>query len=226
MITAELLKTVSISRLFTAKKLAFSAAILVIFHAVGFWGLTFSGQPETYQNLTPLHLLLTNFLLFLNHKNFNAAFFIFAGLTFAAGFLAEVVGVHTGLLFGNYVYGQALGFKLWNVPLLIGLNWVMLVYSIGITVRNFTNKPWLAAVISAGIMVLLDLFMEPVAMRFDFWTWKNHEIPLQNYAGWLMLSLVLQIYFQRSRVNKTNRLAPLVFGLQAVFFIALNIMNK
>ncbi|MBK0404231.1 carotenoid biosynthesis protein [Adhaeribacter sp. BT258] len=226
MITAETLKTVSTSRLFTDKKLAFSAAILVIFHAVGFLGLVFSGQSETYQNLTPLHLLLTNALLFLNHKNFNAAFFLFAWVTFLAGFLAEVLGVHTGLLFGNYVYGQALGFKLWNVPLLIGLNWVMLVYCIGITVRNWTKKPWLATILAAGIMVLLDHFIEPVAMRFDFWSWQNHQIPLQNYAGWLLLSLILQFYFQRSNVTKTNPLAPLVFGLQALFFIALNIMNK
>ncbi|MFC5270782.1 carotenoid biosynthesis protein [Adhaeribacter terreus] len=223
MITAETLKTVSSSRLFTDKKLAFSAAVLVIFHAVGFWGLVFSGTPETYQNLTPLNLLLTNFLLFLHHKNFNAAFFLFALITFAAGFLAEVLGVHTGLLFGNYVYGEALGFKLWEVPLLIGLNWVMLVYCIGITVRNWTEKPWLAAIISALLMVLLDYFIEPVAVRFDFWSWQNNEIPLQNYAGWLLLALILQLYFQRSNVPKTNAVAPLVFLLQAVFFIALNI---
>src|SRR5688572_19150870 len=146
MISAEPINPKLTSRLLTDKKLLFSITVLVIFHAVGFWGLIFSGQPEMYQRLTPLNLLLTNFLLFLNHKKFDAAFFAFVIFTFLAGFLAEVAGVHTGVLFGYYVYGEAIGFKLWTVPLLIGLNWVMLVYSAGITVRNWTKKPLFAAI--------------------------------------------------------------------------------
>ena len=225
MISAETIKPNLSSRLFTDKKLLFSIAVLVIFHAVGFWGLIFSNEPEMYQRLTPLNLLLTNFLLFLNHKKFDTSFFTFVIIIFLAGFLAEVAGVHTGLLFGNYTYGEALGFKLWNVPLLIGLNWVMLVYSVGITVRNWTKKPAFAAIISACLMVLLDLFIEPVAMRFDFWNWENNQIPLQNYMGWFVLSLFLQLFFQRSAVSKTNKIALVVFGLQATFFIALNLFK-
>lgn len=221
MISTDTIKLNFPSRLFTEKKLPFSVAVLVIFHAVGFWGLIFSGEPETYQRLTPLNLLLTYFLLFLNHQRFNVAFFAFAVLTFLAGFFAEVLGVHTGLLFGNYIYGEALGFKLWHVPLLIGLNWVMLVYSIGITVRNWIKKPAFTAIIAAFLMVLLDLFIEPAAMQFDFWSWKNDQIPVQNFVGWLALSLLLQLYFQRSKVCKTNKIAPVVFGLQTLFFVAL-----
>src|SRR6478609_3641217 len=110
MISNENTNTLPLPRLFLSKKVAFSAAVLIIFHLVGIWGLVFSGNPIYYQQLTPLNLLLTNLLLFLNHK---------------------------GLLFGEYAYGAGLGLKLWNVPLLIGLNWVMLVYCAGAVARNW-----------------------------------------------------------------------------------------
>src|SRR5690242_19268864 len=119
MISNENTKALPHPRLFPAKKVAFSVAVLLIFHFVGIWGLVYSGNAAYYQQLTPLNLLLTNLLLFINHKHFNRAFFLFAGITFTVSFLAEVIGIHTGLLFGDYAYGKALGFKLWEVPLLI-----------------------------------------------------------------------------------------------------------
>jgi uncharacterized membrane protein len=211
------------SRLFRQKKLLFSAAVLVIFHCVGFWGLCFSSDPEYYQNLTPLNLLLTAFLLFLNHQNFNKSFWLLAGFTFTIGFLGEVLGVHTGLLFGNYEYGQALGFKLFQVPLLIGLNWVILVYAAGCVARTFLKKPLISVLAAAFFMVGLDYFIEPVAMHFDFWSWQNNAVPVQNYAGWFALALVLQLYFQFSNVTKRNPLAVWVFAVQSLFFIALKL---
>lgn len=223
MITAKPNQNQTFPVLFTNKKLLFSAAVLVIFHAVGLWGLLLSGDAVYYQNLTPMNLLLTAFLLFLNHKNFDVSFWLFAALTFAAGFLAEVAGVHTGLLFGNYQYGEALGFKLWNVPLLIGLNWIILVYSIGSVMRQWLPKPLAAALVATVLMVALDFFIEPVAMRFDFWSWQNNQIPAHNFAGWFGLALLLQLYFQYARVNKENPSAAWVLIVQATFFIVLNL---
>jgi len=203
------------------KPYAFAVAlgVLIIFHMVGFWGLMFSGDPEKFQRLTPMNLLLTNTLLFAFHARWNTAFVVFAFVVMLAGFLAEVVGVHTGLLFGDYTYGEALGTKLFGVPLLIGVNWLMLVYTTGHLV-NQTRLHWLAkALLAALLMVGLDFFMEPVAVRFDFWDWQGSRIPLSNYAGWLGLSFLLQVYFQRVAIYKQNRLAPYVYLVQVVFFI-------
>jgi uncharacterized membrane protein len=196
-------------------------AVLVIFHAVGLWGLLFSGEPEYFQSLTPLNLLLTNALLFAFHKRWNVAFILFAVVVAVAGFMAEVVGIHTGLLFGDYTYGDALGTKLWDVPLLIGLNWLMLVYTTGHIV-NLTSLHWVAkALLAALLMVGLDFFIEPVAMRFDFWDWHGNHIPLSNYTGWLGLSVLLQLYFQKAPIYKKNKLAPFVYLVQVVFFVSL-----
>ena len=223
MISTEPTPTQTSALVFTRKKLAFSVAVLLIFHAVGFWGLVFSGNPGYYQNLTPMNLMLTSFLLFLNHRNFDKYFWLFVAVTFTAGFLAEVLGVHTGLLFGNYAYGQALGFKLWEVPLIIGLNWVMLVYSSGILVRTWSQNPVICALIATVFMVSLDYFIEPVAMQFDFWSWQQNQVPVLNYAGWFGITLALQLLFQVLPVDKTNQAATWVFLVQAAFFIALNL---
>ena len=201
--------------------LPLALAVLVIFHCVGLWGLLWSGDPEYFQQLTPMNLLLTNALLFGFHRHWNLAFVLFAAVVFAIGFLSEVVGVHTGLLFGDYSYGAALGTKLWEVPLLIGLNWLMLVYTTG-HISNYTRLHWLAkALVGAGLMVLLDYFIEPVAMRYDFWNWQGSHIPASNFIGWFGVALLLQLYFQRANIFKQNRLAPYVYLVQLLFFVCL-----
>lgn len=222
MISNEKNNTLFLPEVLSAKKTAISVAVLVIFHLVGLWGLLLSGNAGYFQNLTPLNLLVTVTVLFLNHTGFNKAFFWFVGITFLAGFLAEVIGIHTGVLFGNYVYGEALGFKVWEVPVLIGVNWVMLVYCGGILARKWLSSPVLAAFLGALLMVGLDYLIEPVAIQYDFWSWQNNHIPVWNFVCWFGLALVLQLNFQLGQVSKTNPVAPAVFVIQALFFFALN----
>ncbi|WP_347157596.1 carotenoid biosynthesis protein [Pontibacter chitinilyticus] len=198
-----------------------AVAILVIFHAVGFWGLLYSGDPVSFQQLTPLNLLLTNVLLFSFHSRWSRQFLLFAVVVFGVGFLAEAVGVHTGLLFGNYSYGAALGTKLWEVPLLIGLNWLMLVYVTG-QISGYAPWPWLVkAVLGAALMVLLDYFIEPVAMQYDFWSWRGGYIPLSNYVGWFAVACLLQLYFRNVPSIKRNPMALYVYLVQLLFFVGL-----
>jgi putative membrane protein len=54
-----------------------------------------------------------------------------------------MLGVHTGILFGNYKYGNALGLKLNDVPILIGINWFIVVYACGMSalqLRTFLGR--------------------------------------------------------------------------------------
>ena len=198
-----------------------AVAVLVIFHAVGLWGLLFSGDPVYFQRLTPMNLLLTNVLLFSFHRRWNTSFVLFAVVVFCVGFLSEVLGVHTGLLFGDYSYGAALGLKLWQVPLLIGLNWLMLVYTTG-HISNYLKLHWLfKALTGAVLMVFLDYFIEPVAMQYDFWSWQGGSIPLSNFIGWFAVAFLLQLYFQKAPFFKNNALAPYVYLVQLVFFLCL-----
>jgi uncharacterized membrane protein len=214
----------NVSHRFKKYSLAIAIAVLVIFHGVGFWGLMFSGKPAYFQALTPLNLLLTNALLFSFHRSWNLSFLLFALTVFGVGFFSEVVGVHTGLLFGSYTYGSALGYKVWEVPLLIGLNWLMLVYITG-HISNYTNWPFVAkAILGAALMVLLDFFIEPVAMQFDFWDWNKSIVPVSNYIGWFVIALLLQLYFQKTAFKKHNLIAPYIYLVQILFFVAIYCM--
>lgn len=196
-------------------------AVLVIFHSVGFWGLQFSNNPGYFQSLTPFNLLLTTVLLFSFHKDWDRTFILFIIVVTVAGFVAEVVGIHTGFLFGNYEYGNTLGTKLWQVPLLIGVNWLLLIYVTGQIANYVGSSIWIKSFIGAQLMVLLDIFLEPVAIKFDFWQWAGNEIPLSNYVGWFGLSFLLQYYYHYNSINKENPLSIYVYVVQLFFFICL-----
>jgi len=196
-------------------------AVLVIFHLVGFWGLQFSSHPQDYQSLTPLNLLLTVALLFSFHKDWDSTFITFIVVVVVAGFTAELIGIHTGLFFGDYSYGESLGVKLWQVPLLIGVNWLLLVYVTGQIANYVGTSVWLKSLVGALLMLLLDIFLEPVATKYDFWKWAGGEIPDSNYIGWLVLSFLLQFYYHRILIFKQNPLSIYVYVVQLFFFICL-----
>ena len=206
------------------KKVALAVFVLIVLHAVGFYGLAFSARPDWFRALSPLNLLITNLLLFSFHKTWNRSFLLFGLVVLLVGFFSELVGVHTGLLFGDYTYGGSLGPKLWDIPLIIALNWLLLVYSTGVLVQRLA-MPWLLkAFLAAGLMVLLDMLIEPVAAVLDYWTWQDFRIPASNYWGWLGVAFVLQICFQKLHFQKQNALAPFVLGVQVLFFIGLNMV--
>lgn len=211
----------SSSNYFRERYLALGIGVLLLFYAVGFWGLGFSAYEPWFIALVPFNLLLTNTILFLFHRDWSWSFFLFALTAWTAGFLFEWIGVHTGLLFGEYSYGTALGFKVDEIPLLIGLNWLMLVYSSGHLVQRWASHWFMRALLGAILMVSLDVLIEPVAVRFDFWSWHQNEIPFSNFIGWFLVALLLQIHFHRSFFKKDNPIAPWVLLVQVLFFLGL-----
>lgn len=198
-----------------------SVAILVILYAVGLVGLH-TAHRDWFLAATPLTLFISSSLLLLNHRAWNASAVLACALCAVAGFLVEVLGVHTGLIFGEYAYGATLGFKLWDVPLVIGLNWLLLVYAMGTLVTRLHLPAYAQAGLAALGLTALDLLIEPVAMRLDFWQWQGDSVPLQNYFGWFAVSFVLLLAFRMLRFEKGNPIAGAVLALQIIFFGILN----
>lgn len=197
---------------------------VLLFHAVGLAGFLNPAWRELFIALVPFHLLLMFALMLISQQNYNRQFFVFVLLMYLAGFGIEFLGVHTGLIFGEYQYGATLGVKLAEIPLLIGLNWVLLVYSVGTSMHYLGLKNSLnGAILGAVVLVLLDLLIEPVAIRFDYWSWENGTIPLQNYLAWFVFSLAAILFFNRFKFDKTNPVAIVLLAAQFMFFIALNL---
>ena len=145
------------------------------------------------------------------------------------GFGIEVIGVSTGQIFGHYQYGETLGFKYQNTPLSISVNWLLTAYSAAALVSLATKETtsWvLKSVLAAALMVSLDSFIEPIAHKLDFWSWQNGVIPFQNYIGWFLTALPLQILFFTLIKSAKNKVAVAVLLLQFAFFLLLNAFLK
>lgn len=207
-----------------------SAALLTAMHLTGLAGLNWPPTQPYFLLLVPLNLVATLALVLLAHQDFTRPFLAFCLLTFLTGFFAEVVGVQTGLLFGNYAYGETLGMKIFDVPLVLGCNWLTLIYCTGVIADKYVNIKWLKPVAASVLMVLIDILIEPVAMRLDFWAWQHDTVPLQNYAGWFGVSLFLQVLFQRmvphrNNPSRHNPLAGLAYAVQFAFFMGCNLIH-
>ncbi|MBR9998551.1 MAG: carotenoid biosynthesis protein [Cyclobacteriaceae bacterium] len=198
-----------------------SVIILIIIYGVGLIGFL-TIYKDLMIGLTPFTLLLSLVLLLINQQEWNRFVILFIFSIMAGGFAVEVIGVETGMLFGHYSYGDTLGIRLLNVPLLIGVNWFILVFSSGMISRLLKVNRFWRALFAASLMVALDVSLEPVAIAFDFWSWENNIIPLQNYVLWFIVSLIFHWAFQSLNFKRINRFAVILFIVQWVFFMVLS----
>ena len=116
------------------KKENIAIIILIILYAVGLIGSTVFKIDLI--KLTPINLMISAAILFYFHQPKNAMFWIWTLGVFQAGYILELLGVTTGRIFGQYLYGNNLGFKIADVPVIIGLNWVMLCY---VSIKKVVN---------------------------------------------------------------------------------------
>lgn len=196
--------------------------LVVALHLVGIIGLSWDEYRWFFLILTPLQLLSSLILILAFHRGWNNSFLIFAVLAFTLGFLSELIGIHTGYLYGDYIYGASLGTKLWGVPLVIGVNWFVLVYLTGSLFQKSVSNDYYAAFLAAICMTALDYVMEPVAVMLDFWSWKFDLVPMSNYLGWLGVSFIIQLIYRKMKFEKENLLAPYLLLALIVFFGILN----
>lgn len=189
---------------------------------MGIGGVVF-GDAQEFLQLTPLNLLLTALIIGINdaQNRFSKVFLV----TYLLGFAIEVLGVNTGFPFGNYAYGSALGIKLLNTPLIIGLNWLILLYSTNAIAVRFGQTVVTKALVSAALMVTLDYLIEPVAISYDFWTWENGLPPFSNYAAWFIVAFIISAIWQMSRIKLNTRIAWAVYAVELFFFGILNLIQ-
>jgi putative membrane protein len=191
--------------------------ILLLFHVIG---LVLFIRSESASDLTWMNLTLCGLLVFLAEENWKKNILTFL-IIFSGGFLIELIGTKTGYLFGNYQYGNVLGFKLFDVSLIIGVNWFAIVLASSNLVRKVNVPLIFQAFLAALLAVLLDFVIEPIAVKYGFWTWKNDIIPLYNYVTWFVFAFIFSwIYLKNSiAVNKT---AVWLYFIWLAFFIILS----
>lgn len=202
--------------------LTIAKIIVVALHLVGIIGLSLPEYRWLFLMLTPFQLLSSMVLILVFHRGWNDAFPIFAAAAFWIGFGSELIGIHTGYLYGDYVYGASLGPKLWDVPIVIGVNWFVLVYLTGTVFHKSIPNDYYAAFLGAVSMTALDYVMEPVAVALDFWSWKFDIIPAENYLGWFAVAFLIHLIYRKTKFEKENRLAAFLLVALILFFGILN----
>ncbi len=202
------------------KKIA--VAVIVVFHLVGLLGFLIPAAQPYFIKLVPFHLLLMfAIIVFAYNANVKRLLLFVCGV-FLCGFLVEVLGVSTGKIFGSYYYGNTLGYKIAAVPLLMGVNWVILIFSVGQMLKSMKiRNSILASLIGAVILVGFDFFLEPVAMKFDYWHWDWHQIPVQNYVAWFIVSVILLKFYYALDLKQQKYIGTAMFASQLIFFVVL-----
>ncbi|WP_378185877.1 carotenoid biosynthesis protein [Aquimarina sp. W85] len=202
---------------FAQHKLRISIFLLWLFNISGIIGIAM-GYETWFLPLTPLNLIIS-FVFILIHHEMRGGLFLALLIPFILGMVSELAGVNFGLIFGNYSYGENLGAKLYGVPWIIGVNWATLTYCTAAIARQITQRLPLAALIGSLLMVLLDLVIEQVAPRFDFWEFNQGIVPLQNYVGWLVVAFLAHILFQKTIKSFSLTLSLHIYLTMLVFFL-------
>lgn len=208
------------------KNIKITGSILIIFYTVGIVGIANRSTGSLFTSLTPFALLLSAFLIAIYHEKFDLKTIGTFALIYLLGFISEERGVNTGLIFGNYSYGDTLGVRINGTPLIIGLNWLMLTYLTASIVDYFKLNVFLKIISAALLMLIYDIVLEQLAPKLDMWTWENNVVPVQNYVAWFILAVIFQSILKIRGITVRNKISPLVFSVQFLFFLTLFMLYK
>jgi bisanhydrobacterioruberin hydratase len=200
---------------------------VAILYVLGVFGALIPSLFSLFIKIVPFALILSLIILLTFHADIKSKksrlVFLFIYLL---SFTIEVVGTNTGLIFGNYSYGNRLGVKLFNIPLIMGLNWLMLVYITSSIFERFIIHSPIKIVLSSSLMLVYDIILEKVAPRLELWYFKDGLVPLQNYLAWFAVSLILHSLIKSFKVNTENKLALILLISQFLFFLILSSFLK
>jgi len=211
------------------------------------WGLVALFAVETvagvfYPNLANTVLQLATMIAFmllhgaLRYRVEGIA--VFAVICLVISNIFENLGVATGFPFGPYHYTDALGPKLFYVPLMIGpaylsvgyMAWVLATILAGDVRRGAgAFSTFATPFVAAFIMVLWDVSMDPSASTVQkWWIWESgggfFGVPVSNYLGWFLTVYVfMQLFaiYLRARAPVPEQPQPKSYFIQAIAMYAI-----
>jgi putative membrane protein len=216
---------------------------LVFVHGFIHLSPTWTGGRVPFARLVPVFALfsLLHAIFMLGWRR-AAAFF---AVSTVLSLTSELAGVRTGLIFGRYVYTDALGQKiLGDVPWVIPLAWFMMIYPAYVIASLALDGQPIAkggrlgrlcffALVGGMIMTAWDLTLDPymVGIRDAAWIWKDagpyFGVPFHNYAGWVLTTfLVFLVYVaweRRLPLRPLGRLQRHVIALPLVTYAFMSV---
>jgi uncharacterized membrane protein len=175
-----------------------------------------TGQPLRLLTIATVLLFSAASVIHAASTRGPAAAMVLVVVAGGIGLLAEAVGVRTRFPFGEYAYAGSLGPKVLGVPVIVPLAWLMMAYPclllgrrLGRTTarrgRTSSRPSGVIAVLAGGLtLAAWDLFLDPQMVAAEHWSWAHPTpalpgvpgVPLTNYAGWILVALVLMAALQ------------------------------
>ncbi|MBI3637601.1 MAG: carotenoid biosynthesis protein [Candidatus Rokubacteria bacterium] len=132
---------------------------------------------------------------------------VFGGIVWPVAFIAEYSSTRTGVPFGLYHYTDITrGRELYiaDVPFMDSLSFAFLAYAAFCLARAALARrrasPLTIALLAGALMMLLDVVIDPLAVRGDRWFLGRiffyphggayFGVPLSNFAGWWLVGTV------------------------------------
>ena len=196
----------------------FSVFLIWLFSISGILGILNEDYTDWFLSKTPLNLLLTFVILIVNIANLKPKIIVALSIPFFIGFVTEALGVNYGLIFGNYAYGENLGYKVFGVPLIICVNWALLTAVTADVAKLISKNRIFSSIIGGALMTILDLILEVSAPRFDFWEFEGAAVPLQNYIGWLITAFAAHLGYQYFKVKTNISISWHILSSITIFF--------
>jgi uncharacterized membrane protein len=199
--------------------------ILALCYAVLWFGGTgsyifFTQPPPEATWAAPSFLFLAGLIIIVASDRKSGLLLLLAGFI---GLISEIIGVHTGLPYGKYYYTESIGPNILGVPLVMMTAWIIIPAYIRQLIYPLNLKPLLFIASGAGLMVLIDLLIDPVAINpMKLWIWINnglyYGIPTMNFIGWFFVSAVIFSFLHR---NPARNVWHLFMGTSIIFFFTI-----
>lgn len=193
------------------------------FYIVGLLLFMLPWTRPLFINITALSILLVNAAVFYHHRKWDIQTICLFLFVVVSSFFIEAKGVADGVLFGSYGYDSGLGPKLLSTPLIIGINWLFLVYASNSIAARITNKALYKILLGGVLMMAYDLIMELAAPPMNMWHFDSFYPPFENFAMWFVVSCLFHSLFVMFRIDTDNRSARALFWIQAIFFAIISL---
>jgi bisanhydrobacterioruberin hydratase len=163
------------------------------FFGTAYFALRFSESPGAGSYVSTFVIALPSFVALFGYLGPRRAALSLLALS-AFGYAMEAIGVVTGLPYGSFYYGDALGGRLLGlVPYLLPISYAPLAIGAVAASWNDGSGPdhrFFFILRSALLLALMDGVLDPGAALLGFWIWPEggayYGVPLSNYAGWLL----------------------------------------
>lgn len=191
----------------------------VRFYAIGFVLFAIPLTRGFFIYITAITLLLVIALIFCYHKKWDFKTIALFSFIIISSFILEMLGVATAEIFGVYKYDAGLGLKLVDTPVLIGLNWLFLVYATHSIASKISSKSVIRVLSGAFFMLAYDIIIEFVAPIMGMWHFNSAYPPLKNFIAWFFAGLVFQTGLVAFKINTDNKPARSLIFIQLGFFL-------